>query len=123
MRRPDLSTLFFLDLSTMAVADQREAPHSVLLFPFLRKGFSSPRRFALLPFALSVERFAPVPVGVLDSNRVLPSQCRTDASFPEGRSAATSQSPELGDGGPSPSLLSCCFPSGFAGLAIPQGLV
>src|SRR5437588_9665009 len=33
---------------------------------FLGKVFVFPRRFALLPFALLVERLAPVPVGVLN---------------------------------------------------------
>ena len=32
MRRPTVSTRFFLDLSTMAVADQREAPHGSPVF-------------------------------------------------------------------------------------------
>jgi hypothetical protein len=39
---------------------------------------SAYRRIALLPFALSVERLAPVPVGGLNSKRVLPSQNRSN---------------------------------------------
>ena len=38
----------------------------------------SARRIALLPYALLVERLAPVPVGVLNSKRVLPSRHRTE---------------------------------------------
>jgi hypothetical protein len=56
------------------------------------------RRFALLPFALLVERNAPVPVGVLN---ILFGCChlsfRTDLLREERRSALMSQSPGLGD--------------------------
>src|SRR6185436_8853442 len=54
------------------------------LLPCLRKVLPAPRRLALLPFALFMEQYAPVPVGVLLSKRVLPSQNRTESpSFPE----------------------------------------
>ena len=104
----------------MLIADQREAPHTPLSNP-LRKVFGPlstmpitdqreahdsfkcsrlpPRRFALLPFALLVELSAPVPVGVLHFNR----GCHLGAelirlpSLAHDRSAAPTQSPELGD--------------------------
>jgi hypothetical protein len=85
-------------------ADQREAPHRMCFPPF------SNRRIALLPFALLVELLAPVLVGVLNSKRVLPSQYRTRVSVSgDLRSAARSQSPELGDGLPT-TFLRCCRP-------------
>src|SRR6202795_5297273 len=70
-------------------------------FPHLLGRFFFPRRIALLPFALLVELFAPVPVGVLNLKRVLPSRHRTEClRLRKPRSATTSQSPELGDGLP-----------------------
>ena len=56
------------------------------------------RRFALLPFALFVEQFAPVPVGVLN---IVFGCChlgiRTEPLREERRSLLMSQSPGLGD--------------------------
>ena len=108
------------------IADQREA--RALPLPFLLRkvfAFFAHRRLALLPFALLMEHSAPVPVGVLNLKRVLPSQYRTERSrFGSARSAATSQSPELGDWlhniyNP----LSCSVFTAVACLAVAQRLV
>ena len=72
MRRPARVKSFFLgSVSILLIADQREALGSVFLAPI--PDFSN-RRLALLPFALFVELSAPVPVGVLNLKRVLPSR-------------------------------------------------
>ena len=58
------------------IADQREAqqrPHFVVL---ALTSYFQFRRFALLPFALCTGACSSVPVGVLDSNRVLLSRKR-----------------------------------------------
>src|ERR1700675_1395990 len=126
----------------MLIADQREAPHTPLSNP-LRKVFGPlstmpitdqreahdsfkcsrlpPRRFALLPFALLLELSAPVPVGVLHFNR----GCHLGAelirlpSLAHDRSAAPTQSPELGDSQQQKPLLS----SHLQQLCVPQRLI
>ena len=53
------------DLSARRIADQREAPQSPMPF-LLKKGFVFAfRRFALLPFALLVERLLRCQLGSL----------------------------------------------------------
>ena len=61
--------------------------------------FFTNRRYALLPFALLLELSAPVPVGVLHLKRGchLCAELIRSPSLAGSRSAATSQSPELGD--------------------------
>jgi hypothetical protein len=59
--------LFFSSVNRYNRLPTNGRRRSVLSFSISRKGFAFLyRRIALLPFALLVERFAPVPVGVLN---------------------------------------------------------
>ena len=101
MRRPPESSTNFGRATEKG--DRRPTGGAAASFrlPYLLGRFFFPRRIALLPFALLVELFAPVPVGVLNLKRVLPSRHRTEClRLRKPRSATTSQSPELGDGLP-----------------------
>jgi hypothetical protein len=93
------SKIFLAVVQQSWITDPREARCSVPTVFLSQKGFSAFRRFALLPFALLVERFAPVPVGVLHFYRgcYLSAELIRLPSLACGRSAATTQSPELGD--------------------------
>ena len=85
----------FLAVS-LGTADHRpkpEPPHSCVLPRFTY------RRVALLPFALLVERLAPVPFGILNLNGCCHLSIELSGApvSSSAGSAATSQSPELGD--------------------------
>ena len=106
-------------------ADQREA-HNLASFPFFPQSADSP---CFHPHSRGVAS-SQVPFGVLDLKRVLPSQCRTPTLLSPGTlgSAATSQSPELGDLLPNLFLslipLGCCLlRRSLSGVAIAQRLV